>query len=551
MAEAEQVVRVTASTIDEARRHAARLLQVAPSLLEAEVVGAKKSGWFGLGTPKLEVVLWLPQPEQQAPASEPPAEQAAASTTNVAWQVRCEAGELYLDVQVPGPWLSEVEEHIFSWPLDEYDRDAVRRALSGADPSPARFARIDPSEEADPDAPFFIKIARDAMGAWAVPGRGGQPTAEDVKAALARAGVRWGIDPAAAELRGEPVLLARGTEATPSRDALVEYLFSEEDELAAVRPRVREDGTVDYRELKPMYTVQPGTVVGRYLAAVDGEPGRDVFGQELAPVLPARDTAAERFAGRDVAVAENGIDLVATKAGRPVREGARVDIVQLYAISGDVDYSTGNIDFNGEVYVAGDVAGDVQPGFKVRATGNVRIDGMVDSANVESGKDLLISGGINGHGESKIVSGGEMSARFIDSADVSCEGNLLVISTVVRSTIVCNGSATVIGRGSIVGGKVKAVTGISCNTAGSPAGVPTSLELDWLGAIHPGPNRERELARYRRSQVIVHRDVFPSTMVTINGAKFPVRDQLRGVTFEAADRGIALISASERLNRRR
>jgi len=230
-----------------------------------------------------------------------------------------------------------------------------------------------------------------------------------------------------------------------------------------------------------------------------------------------------------------------------VREGARVDIVQLYAISGDVDYSTGNIDFNGEVYVAG----DVQPGFKVRATGNVRIDGMVDSANVESGKDLLISGGINGHGESKIVSGGEMSARFIDSADVSCEGNLLVISTVVRSTIVCNGSATVIGRGSIVGGKVKAVTGISCNTAGSPAGVPTSLELDWLGAIHPGPNRERELARYRRSQVIVHRDVFPSTMVTINGAKFPVRDQLRGVTFEAADRGIALISASERLNRRR
>ncbi|HVA24417.1 MAG TPA: FapA family protein [Chloroflexota bacterium] len=548
MAEAQQVVRVTASTLDEARRRAARLLNAAPSLLEAEVVGARKSGLFGLGAPKLEVLLWLPAPEVDAPAGPiEPVEQPDAAAPNIAWQVRCEAGDLHLDVQVPGPWLSEVEEHIFSWPLDEYDRETVRRALSGAEVSPVRFAHIEPPEGSDPEAAFFIKVARDAMSAWAVPGRGGPSTPEDVRDALARAGVKWGLDPAAEAPLSGPVLWARGSHATPSRDALVEYLFSEEDELAALRPHVREDGTVDYRDLKPMYTVQPGTIVGRYLPAVDGEPGRDVFGQELAPVLPARDTPAERFAGRDVEVAENSIDLVAIKAGRPVREGARIDIVQLYATSGDVDFSTGNIDFNGEVYVAG----DVQPGFKVRATGNVRIDGMVDSANVESGKDLLISGGINGHAESRIVSGGDLSARFIDSADVICEGNLLVISTVVRSNIVCGGSATVIGRGSIVGGKVKAVTGIRCNTAGSPAGVPTSLELDWLGAIHPGPNRERELARYRGSQVVVHRDVFPSTMVTINGAKFPVRDQLRGVSFEAADRGIALISASERLGPRR
>ena len=38
----------------------------------------------------------------------------------------------------------------------------------------------------------------------------------------------------------------------------------------------------------------------------------------------------------------------------------------------------------------------------------------------------------------------------------------------------------------------------------------------------------------------------PGTTVTINGAKFPVRDQLRGVSFQAADRGIALVSAGER-----
>lgn len=555
MVEGEGLVRVTAGSVDEARRQAARILHVAPSHLEAEVVGAKRSGLFGLGSPKLEVVVWLKPPpgEPMPPQPERYSENGADGPTPIAWRVDCRAGDCFLEVLIPGPWLPEVEEHLFTWPLDEYDREAVRHALSGAEPAPARFARIRPPEGVAEDASFFVKISRDKMSAWAVPGQGGSVTAEEVRAALARAGVTWGIDDAAVEQLGqgpltEPVLVAQGTDATPSRDAAVEYLFSEEDDLGALHPRVRDDGTVDYRDLKPMYTVRPGTIVGRYLPAVDGEPGRDVFGAELAPVLPGRDTSAERFAGRDVSVAENGIDLVAGKSGRPVREGARIDIVAVYTVPGDVDFSTGNVEFNGEVYVVG----DVMPGFVVKASGNVRIDGLVDSASIESGKDLLISGGIQGHGESRIVCGGQISARFIDSADVTCQGNLLVISTIVRANVVCGGSVTVMGRGSIVGGKVKAITGIVCNSAGSSAGVHTSLELDWISAVHPGPDRERELARFQTSRIVVHRDVFPGTTITINGAKFPVRDQLRAVSFEAADRGIALVSTSDiRLSGRR
>ncbi|HLQ31377.1 MAG TPA: FapA family protein, partial [Chloroflexota bacterium] len=369
MAEAERVVRVVARTVDEACRRAAHQLHVAPSLLEAEVVGARRSGLFGLGEPKLEVLVWFRQAEEReeekAPSPQPPPA-AAGEGVQVAWHVNCRAGECFLDVHTPGPWLHEVEEHVLLWPLDEYQRDAVRQALSGPQSAPVRFGLIAPPDEAAAQQPFFVKITRDGMAAWAVPGQGGQPTAAELEAALEGAGVKAGIDApaithAAQSPLLEPVLLARGSEATPSRDAAVEYLFSEDDELETLRPRVREDGTVDYRDLKPMYTVQPGTVVGRYLPAINGEPGRDVFGQELKPVVPGRETPAERFAGRDVQVAENGIDLVATKAGRPVRDGARIDIVEVYAIVGDIDFSTGNVDFKGEVYVSG----DVQPGFSV------------------------------------------------------------------------------------------------------------------------------------------------------------------------------------------
>ncbi|HLY63940.1 MAG TPA: FapA family protein, partial [Chloroflexota bacterium] len=533
---------------------AAHLLKVAPSRLEAEVVGARKSGLLGLGAPKLDVLLWVPKDaaapesgsEETAPTAaeeDAPAAEAEPKPTQVvdAWSVRCQSGECYLQVRRPGPWLPQVEERVRPWPLDDYQREAVRDALAASSGRPVRIGSITPPENADPEAPFFVKVTPDSMSAWIVPARDGGVTPEQMFESLERAGVEWGIQEQAIQAAAgqplvEPLLAASGSDPTPSCDAAVEYLFAEEDELAPPRPLLREDGSVDHHELTPIYTVQPGTLVGRYLPAVAGQPGRNVFGQEQAPASPGHDIPAQRFAGHDVAVAENGIDLVATKAGRPIREEARIDIVDVHTVAGDVDYSTGNVDFQGDVYVMG----DVQPGFSVRASGDVRINGMVDSANVDVGRDLLIAGGIYGHGESKLACGRHMTARFIDAATVSCEGNLTVLSTIVRSTVTCRGQVTVMGRGTIVGGKIKAVAGITCTAAGSASGAPTSLELDWISAIHPGPERDRELARYRIARITVYADVFPGTTVTINGAKFPVRDHLREVCFRAADRGIAL-----------
>jgi uncharacterized protein len=462
-------------------------------------------------------------------------------TSAAPWEVRCLAGECFLQVHRTGPWLTEVEDTVRPWPLDEYDRETVREAVASASGRRVRFGRIAPPQGADLGAPAFVKVMEGAMAAWLVPASGGAAVADELFDVLQAAGIEWGIDEAAVQaVSGHeltaPFLVATGTEPTLSRDAAVEYLFSEDEDTEPLHPRVREDGSVDHRDVRAMYTVPAGTVVGHYLPAVPGQPGRDVFGREHQPALPGHDTPAERFAGIDVVVGENGVDLISTRAGRPVRQGARIDVVEVYTVNGDVDYSTGNVEFNGDVYVIG----DVQPGFSVHATGDIRVDGTIDSGNLESGRDLVIAGGVYGHNEAKITCGRNMTARFIDSADVSCGANLTVLSTIVRSTVLCRGRVTLIGRGTIVGGKVKAVSGISCSGAGSAAGVPTSLELDWMSSVPPGPERERELARYRAAKVIVYADVFPGTTVTINGAKFPVRDRIRGVSFQAAGRGIAL-----------
>ncbi|MDE3078099.1 MAG: DUF342 domain-containing protein, partial [Chloroflexota bacterium] len=306
----------------------------------------------------------------------------------------------------------------------------------------------------------------------------------------------------------------------------------EEDPDVVLRPLIREDGTVDYRDLIRLHTVPSGTVLGRYLPATAGEPRRDVFRRET-PHKMGNEVPPQRFAGPNVSLAANGIDYIATKAGRPLREKGRIEVMEVYAIQGDVDFSTGNVDFKGEVYVGG----SVKPGFKVNASGSVQVGGLVDEANIEAGKDVLIQGGISGHGQCRIACGGELSARFIDSAEVVTKGDVMVASQIVRSTIAAGGRVTVLGRGSIVGGKVKAARGITCISTGSSAGVPTSLELDWISQVKPGD----EISHYQAATITIRGDAHAGTMITVNGAKFPVRERMRGVEFAGADRGISLV----------
>ncbi|MDE3077150.1 MAG: DUF342 domain-containing protein, partial [Chloroflexota bacterium] len=156
---------------------------------------------------------------------------------------------------------------------------------------------------------------------------------------------------------------------------------------------------------------------------------------------------------------------------------------------------------------------------------------------IQAGKDILIQGGVSGHSQCRIVCGGELSARFIDSAEVVTKGDVMVASQIVRSNIAAGGRVTVLGRGSIIGGKVKAARGITCVSSGSSAGVPTSLELDWLSQVKPGD----DVARYQSATITIRGDAHAGTMVTVNGAKFPVRESMRGVEFAGADRGISLV----------
>ena len=94
--------------------------------------------------------------------------------------------------------------------------------------------------------------------------------------------------------------------------------------------------------------------------------------------------------------------LIATQDGHLTFAHEAFQVSPLLEIQGDVDYSTGNIDFSGDVHICG----DVRENFTVHAQGTVTVDGLVEAATVEAGGDLVIARGVVGDGRALLKSNG-------------------------------------------------------------------------------------------------------------------------------------------------
>src|SRR5690606_34214479 len=78
---------------------------------------------------------------------------------------------------------------------------------------------------------------------------------------------------------GEPVVVAKGSPPQPGQDGWLELFLPE----LSLRPTIKEDGTVDYREIHVAHAVREGEQVGRLHPPTLGVEGRNVAGE----ILPA------------------------------------------------------------------------------------------------------------------------------------------------------------------------------------------------------------------------------------------------------------------------
>lgn len=191
----------------------------------------------------------------------------------------------------------------------------------------------------------------------------------------------------------EPIVIARGTAPTESKDGYIETFFSNEIEEVLEE----KDGKIDYRNRFKIPTCSVGDLLAIIHPPVKGKEGIDVFGNPIPP-KPAKPVDVRP--NRKVEITEDG-RVIAKESGRPSLTGNVVkyfDIVNAHTVNGDVDMKTGNIYFNGDVIING----NVQEQMRVEAMGNIMINGNVYSATIISAQDIQIRGTVI---NSQVISG--------------------------------------------------------------------------------------------------------------------------------------------------
>jgi uncharacterized protein (DUF342 family) len=216
--------------------------------------------------------------------------------------------------------------------------------------------------------------------------------------------------------------------------------------------------------------IHKGDVLAVITPVDRGTPGKNVYGMDVAPEKVKKVNFSK---GNNLTISEDGLRLISQVDGYATLEGEKVFVSNIYEVPADVDNSTGDIDFNGSVLVRG----NVRTGFKVKATGNIEVIGVVEGADLESGGDVIIHRGIQGMSRCKIKAQGNLVSKFIESANVYVEGNINAES-IINSQVSAHGDIVVTGKGgSIIGGSVRSTTLIEATSIGTAMGVATSVEV--------------------------------------------------------------------------
>ncbi|XPF94111.1 DUF342 domain-containing protein [Colwellia sp. RE-S-Sl-9] len=350
------------------------------------------------------------------------------------------------------------------------------------------------------DASIEIKIDDDDMTAFAeittaLGGKNLSPT--DILTAAQAAGIKKGfvkeglVNLAQQSLNEKEGMLIKGIIALGKppingKNARIKQLVQcAQDRI--LRPKERDDGSVDMRDLGDIICVRIGEPLAQVIPLTTGIKGYTVTGIILEP-NPGEDIKMKAGEGTVISPKNKNV-LVSTLIGLPrsIENGMEID--EVYKLK-NVDVTTGHIKFEGSVIIDGDVC----EGMKVFAKGDITIGGFVESAQLEAGGDITIVGGIIGKKQEvedlsttditmsvNIKAEGNVYAKYCQYSDITC--NILRIENQLMHSIIHVNDKLWVGsedkaNGKLIAGYINAINSVHAGTVGATAGSSTTITFD-------------------------------------------------------------------------
>ena len=232
-------------------------------------------------------------------------------------------------------------------------------------------------------------------------------------------------------------------------------------------------GKADYYNKSYYVSVAPNQHVATMLPATLGEEGHSVTGKPLPP------TAGKELSIKtDETVLLSGDKFIAQEAGVLQFEDDKILISRHLTISDYVDFSTGHIDFDGDV----EIKRGVRDKFIVRATGNIDIEGLIEAAVIEAGGDLEAHTGMAAKETGHIKIGGSLTTKYLECVHGTITKDAHIHRGIVQCELDVCGDLDV-QTGAIQGGITRVTGAAHVGQLGSPAAEKTMIVLGYAGAI--------------------------------------------------------------------
>ena len=320
---------------------------------------------------------------------------------------------------------------------------------------------------------FSLLVSADKMEAFILVAEKGTRIRKDrLLLSLEEKGVKTGIDYVTLErlenqgADSNMVILATGRRPQTGADGWYEFFF---DINIKKEPKLLEDGSVDYQNIKWFELVRKGDVVAKYHEPELGNPGLNILGDEV-PAKKGREL--RHLTCKGVTLEPDKKTYIASTDGKIEYKGDGLEVTNIL-VQDSVTQATGNVEFNGSVYVRGEV-GD---GAIIRAEKDILVDGFVEGAVLEAGGDIILRKGNNGDGRGRLKAKGSIMGRFFERANVRA-GKHINANYCLNSELWADGRIEIAGKnGSLAGGSAYAAQGINAFNIGNAAGIKTGISV--------------------------------------------------------------------------
>lgn len=337
-----------------------------------------------------------------------------------------------------------------------------------------RTSHMEDGKKLQSNAKPILYLSQNRMAAWIMvfpPVGGGKPVEmQELWELLDAYMVISGVDPAGLrriadeQLYFKIVLVACGTLPGKSQDGSVQELFPREPGI----PQSDEMRIAAMLNPKYLDKISKGTLLCHRTPAHRGTPGRDVQGTAV-PAAPVKEGVL--LAGKNTMI--DGETLIAATEGYLFFEDSRFHVQQTYTVEDGLDEDADTIDFDGDVWIMGDVLRlNV-----IRASGSVVISGSVENSYVQAEKNVIILAGVVGEDEATIRAGQDVSAKYLEHCIVYAGRSIRSEYAICAYLYSDDHISITEGRGITVGGSIVAARYIEAKTIGSQSERGTQITL--------------------------------------------------------------------------